>query len=91
MNKTVSEIKYHDEKDCSGYCPFHNPSDHIMVDFPLNLRDDLPVPLMERICVHGVGHPDPDSLAYIRDVLGKDGWEIHGCDGCCRENEENKK
>ena len=29
---------------------------------------------MERICVHGVGHPDPDSA-------GAD--PLHACDGCC--------
>ena len=33
--------------------------------------------IMERICPHGVGHPDPD------DVLNQD--RVHGCDGCCRE------
>jgi hypothetical protein len=30
---------------------------------------------MERICPHGVGHPDPD------DVFATD--TVHGCDGCC--------
>ena len=29
---------------------------------------------MERICVHGVGHPDPD---------GADADPLHACDGCC--------
>ena len=29
---------------------------------------------MERICVHGVGHPDPDSA---------DADPLHACDGCC--------
>jgi hypothetical protein len=34
---------------------------------------------MERICEHGVGHPDPDDLRVIRDrIMG-----IHACDGCC--------
>ena len=92
--EVLSRIKYHSEEQCDGrHCPFHNPSDHIMINFPLLLRDDLPVPLMERTCKHGVGHPDPDSLSYIRDVLGKSGWGIHGCDGCCREpnkSEESK-
>jgi hypothetical protein len=43
---------------------------------------------MERICPHGVGHPDPDDLAYrisIAKKMGKDTkyLGIHGCDGCC--------
>jgi hypothetical protein len=32
---------------------------------------------MERICEHGIGHPDPDQI--MRDEAG---W-VHGCDGCC--------
>jgi hypothetical protein len=39
---------------------------------------------MERICPHGVGHPDPDDAAYhIR--IGQGYKTIHGCDGCCRQ------
>jgi len=34
---------------------------------------------MERVCEHGVGHPDPDEYKLKR------GWTEHvnGCDGCC--------
>ncbi len=61
---------------CDGTpCPLHAPSDHHMRDWPTVLRMSG---LIERTCAHGVGHPDPDSLAW----LGGDG--IHGCDGCCR-------
>jgi hypothetical protein len=35
--------------------------------------------MMERICSHGIGHPDPDEIN-----LDKNGRGIHGCDGCCR-------
>lgn len=35
-------------------------------------RDDRS--FMERICPHGVGHPDPDD---------EHADPIHGCDGCC--------
>jgi len=31
---------------------------------------------MEKICVHGVGHPDPDD---------SNADPIHACDGCCTE------
>lgn len=34
---------------------------------------------MERICPHGVGHPDPDCMYAKRDT-------VHGCDGCCLES-----
>jgi hypothetical protein len=34
---------------------------------------------MERICEHGIGHPDPDDR---RIRTGEDMGD-HGCDGCC--------
>jgi hypothetical protein len=33
---------------------------------------------MERICPHGIGHPDPDDPAFKNPIEG-----VHGCDGCC--------
>lgn len=64
----------HSRENCKGpYCPIHNPSDHHMKDWPVHWRDDRKI--MERICVHGVGHPDPD------DISDDDG--THGCCGCC--------
>ena len=41
--------------------------------------------VVEDICKHGVGHP---NLEYLK-IFPKDG--IHGCDGCCCQNMENKK
>jgi hypothetical protein len=55
-----------------------------MRSFPQHWRDDRGI--IERICPHGVGHPDPDALPYLDRVLGtqKAGTEMqHGCDGCC--------
>lgn len=60
-------------------CPIHSPSRHPMDDLPLFMRESG---LIERICPHGVGHPDPDSLAYF-ERRGRKGLGIHGCDGCC--------
>lgn len=34
--------------------------------------------LVEWICPHGVGHPDPASARAMGES-----WSIHGCDGCC--------
>jgi len=77
------KILVHNKKDCKGeYCVIHNPSNHHMRDWPTHWRDDRG--LMERICEHGVGHPDPDDLAY-KDLMGGDKLSeaVHGCDGCC--------
>lgn len=38
--------------------------------------------LFERMCSHGIGHPDPDQKDYWR-VLGLEHEGVHGCDGCC--------
>ena len=82
----TGQLIFHHEADtCRGPCPFHSPSDHSMVDWSLHLRADLPVPLMERICPHGVGHPDPDSLAFLAARFDEGAaYGVHGCDGCCR-------
>ncbi|RLC99385.1 MAG: hypothetical protein DRI65_17300 [Chloroflexota bacterium] len=71
----------HTKENCGGtYCVFHNPSGHHMSTWRMHWRDDKGI--FERICEHGVGHPDPDQFEY---------WEsndmhhlkVHGCDGCC--------
>ena len=84
-------IRYHKKTLCKGQvCIFHNPTKHKMRDWPMNLRTDAwASPLIERICPHGVGHPDPDSVVFMdRNIPEKDrknGYSVHGCDGCCRE------
>ena len=54
-----------------------------MRDWPQHYREDTGV--TERICPHGVGHPDPDQ------AWPADDWRwVHGCDGCCaRTNDPN--
>ena len=53
----------HKPQACKGeFCPLHNPSNHHMKDWPVVIRSSA---LVERTCPHGVGHPDPDSLAYF--------------------------
>lgn len=64
---------------CKGpRCPIHKRSNHHMRTFPQHWRRDRGI--MERICPHGVGHPDPDDPVVI---MGIDPG-IHGCDGCCQ-------
>ena len=72
--------KVHDESLCAGRpCTIHNRTDHPMRDFPQNWRVDYSI--MERICPHGIGHPDPDEYKLTFNK-----WEnVHGCDGCCNQ------
>jgi hypothetical protein len=82
----VTLVNVHDPARCKGRpCVIHNPSNHHMRSWPLNWRGDTGV--MERICPHGVGHPDPDDAAYNMSI-GRDYMTVHGCDGCCSPPEE---
>ena len=64
----------HVKEDCSGGpCPIHKRTKHHMRAWRQFWRMDCS--FMERICPHGVGHPDPDCM---------NAEPIHGCDGCCR-------
>lgn len=48
--------------------------------------------LLEHVCEHGCGHPDPESVQKLTEATNDDGWGIHGCDGCCgREDFPGKK
>lgn len=88
-------VNVHSYTQCEGrHCCLHNPSDHPLRDAPRNWRGELGI--MERLCEHGIGHPDPDDLAYRNGVIASDpdlteeekeyrtDPGIHGCDGCCR-------
>ena len=77
-----SLINVHDIHSCSGHgCAIHNhPSDHALKDAPMNWREDAGK--LERICKHGIGHDDYDSVQYLVSI-GYESAGIHGCDGCC--------
>lgn len=79
-------ITTHAPEACRGsFCCIHNPSDHKMVSWDRAIRFDRNC-LMERICPkHRVGHPDPDSAAFLKRIGQYDGG-VHGCCGCCRED-----
>ena len=82
LENTDIKIWTHKKDLCAGQqCTVHNLSKHSMRSFPQHWRSDRAI--MERICEHGVGHPDPDEYK----LLGKHGWAeaVHGCDGCCME------
>jgi hypothetical protein len=85
-------VNTHEETaNCSKYgCSIHNPSNHNMKDWPTHWRDDRG--MMERICEHGVGHPDPDHINWVSRNVGPRAASvvsIHGCDGCCRKENNN--
>jgi hypothetical protein len=50
----------------SGPCCIHFPSNHHMRTWQMNWRADTRV--MERLCPHGIGHPDPDHMTYARSL-----------------------
>jgi hypothetical protein len=77
----ASGFRFHDQLRCSQdtACVIHNASDHNMQTWPRRVRSNA---LVERLCVHGVGHPDPDSVSFFEGV-GRKGMDRHGCDGCC--------
>ena len=81
---TGQEMLVHDRKECDGgFCAIHNPSNHALKDCPTHWRTDRQI--MERLCEHGVGHPDPDSLAFMLRNGASKYVGVHGCDGCCNE------
>lgn len=69
----------------TGFCCIHNPSDHPLRDAPMFWIDQFKS--MDRLCSHGVRHPDPDDFAFkvrvgvphlLLSVIG-----AHECDHCC--------
>ncbi len=83
IDKELSDV-VHSSDLCAddAVCAIHKPSHH-MREWPIVLRLDYGWPLVERTCPHGVGHPDPDSIAWY-ERGGKEFYDSHGCDGCCR-------
>ncbi len=74
-------LRVHALGRCAGEtCAIHNPSFHSLTMAPFIWRADIGI--MERRCDHGIGHPDPDDLAYRRR-FDPNASSVHGCDGCC--------
>lgn len=78
LENSTEVLQCHLPDQCAGErCTIHNRSHHHMRSFQQHWRGDRGI--MERICEHGVGHPDPDDY---RVYTGADDG-VHGCDGCC--------
>lgn len=84
LEHTDDYLITHGPDECAGErCCIHNRSDHVMRGFPQLFRWDRGI--MERMCPHGTGHPDPDQEDFFLKAFGdqaKYEW-YHGCDGCC--------
>lgn len=78
---TGQVLMVHGKTICVGNCPIHKPSSHHMRKWKLHWRQDRRI--MERICKHGIGHPDPDDASFRSRMFG-DTDMTHGCDGCCQ-------
>lgn len=75
-------IYIHNKKNCKGRgCPVHHPSDHEMKKWPMSWN--LQVLSMERVCEHGIRHPDPDDYKFRQDNQIDIPDHAKDCDGCC--------
>lgn len=86
ISDTHQLILVHEKSRCTGHCSIHVPATHHMKDWHRHWRDDRK--FMERLCPdHGVGHPDPQQMDFIRAIRGdRAAYEgIHGCCGCCAQ------
>lgn len=71
----------HERSDtCEQSCVIHNPLTNHMSDWQLHWRNDRGI--FERICPHGIGHPEPSQYPYW-DATHQGHQKVHGCDGCC--------
>lgn len=84
------EWRVHKKAICAdSYCAIHNPSEHPLKDAKIVLRSGSPFSskphgFVERFCPCGIGHSDPDSVAFY-DSIGYTGTDVHGCCGHCVE------
>jgi len=79
LENSKIQLLSHEPDECQStdVCTIHNRTEHHMREFKQFYRFERGI--MERICSHGIGHPDPDDHKII---TGSDDGE-HGCDGCC--------
>lgn len=78
----------HPAENCRGrWCVIHWPKPSHMNKWPLHWRDDRGI--FERICTHGVGHPDHSQTDFWEET-GQSHQGIHGCDFCCSDKEREE-
>lgn len=74
---TVHPMRYCEGRECT----IHNPPSKLPDGWSFYWRTDRGI--MERICLHGIGHPDPGQFTYWKEN-NMEFEAVHGCDGCCR-------
>lgn len=78
-------MQVHPPQACRGQtCCVHNPSEHPLRTAALTWN--ALTATMNRVCSHGLVHPDPDDIAFKERTLGPSdvwGYGVHTCDGCC--------
>lgn len=81
--RSLGLVAVHDRGLCAGrVCVVHAPTRHRMSRWPVVWRGDRGI--VERLCPHGIGHPDPDqSEFWSTSGGGAAAMWVHGCDGCC--------
>jgi len=77
-------IHVHPNDQCRTWiCVMHNPAEGPWRDMTPIWRSDRGI--FERICPHGVGHPDPSQFQYW-ELVDQTWQAIHGCcSGMCCE------
>lgn len=75
------------QKDGPRRCVIHAPTNHHMRSWTVLFRADRSM-LCERLCEHGVGHPDPDDIEWRPE---SEAAGVHGCDGCCHPPHQKEK
>jgi len=81
-DSTGLKIQTHHSRDCKGEnCSIHNPSSH-KLDKARQVWDDENK-LMQRVCEHGLKHPDFDDVKFNKDAKSNANYGKHNCDGCC--------
>lgn len=86
----VTLVNVHPARACAAqkHCVVHKQSDHHMRSWTLLWRSDRGI--FERLCEHGVGHPDPDQSEFW-EATGQTHNQVHGCDGCCAPEPTEKE
>jgi len=75
LTGTGQAITVHERNaSCADGCAIHSPTAHALRDARTHWRSDRGI--MERICEHGVGHPDPDGLAFARSAAAREAYQV---------------
>lgn len=79
--RVLGLVNVHEPRLCTGRaCTIHNPSGHHMDAWPMMWHQEARS--FERLCPHGLSHPDPDQFAYW-SAAGLMFRACHPCDQCC--------